>query len=177
MSKTVLISAGHGAGDPGAVGHGYKEADIAVRFRDKIARALRLGGFSVLTDGADGINEPLTKACALARTVPGRAVELHLNAGPEAATGIEALCDPKYRPFAQALCSAVAGPTGLKLRGDGGWKDQSSGQHHRLGFCQAGGVILELCFISRKADLDALFAHENAVVDGLVRVLAAKAKG
>lgn len=170
--KTILISAGHGASDPGACANGYSEAAIALIFRDGIAVELRRRGLSVLTDGADGINEPLTKAIALAKACSGAAVELHLNASPnKTATGVEALALPIYSRLAQNLAKMVAHVLNIPLRGEKGWKSDSAGQHHRLGFCQAGGVVLELCFISNETDIETLMANKADVIDALADVL------
>lgn len=172
MSKTVLISAGHSVTDPGAIHKFWREADYALKLRDKIARLLKQRGVSVLRDGVDGVNDPLNKAIALAKTVNGRAVEIHFNAGPAGATGIEALCKPANKKLAQDLCQAVHDRTSLKLRGDLGYKPDSSGQHHRLGFCEAGGVILEVCFISNESDMNVYIANEDFIAANIADVLA-----
>lgn len=157
--KSVLISAGHSEVDPGAVGNGYKEAVLAEKMRDRIFDYLKNRGVEVYRDGDDGINEPLNKAIALAKKVD-LAIEIHFNAGPPAATGIEALCNINKKTQAQKLCGAVASVLNIKVRGDRGWKDPSSGQHHRLGFCEAGGIILEVCFISSANDMNRYVAKK-----------------
>ena len=172
MPKTILISAGHSETDPGAVSKLFKEADLAVILRDKVASLLRAKSISVLTDGADGINDPLNKAISLAKTVNGPAVEIHFNAGAPSANGIEALCKPNNKPIAQALCQAIAKETLFKLRGDFGYKPDDSGQHHRLGFCEAGGIILEVCFISNDNDMNAYISRVDKVAAAIAGVLA-----
>lgn len=178
MSKSILVSAGHGAQDPGAVGNGFKEADIALQLRDKTARILRDKGATVFEDGADGVNEPLNKAIGIARTVTragGVAVEFHMNASVNAkADGIECL-SKNTKPLvklSQDLCRAVQSITGGTLRGsDGGWKSDSSGQHHRLGFCNAGGVILELGFISNPNEAKLIASNLDAIALKIATVL------
>lgn len=173
--KTILVSAGHSTippRDSGAVGNGYLEAVEALRLRDATAKCLREKGIVVTEDGADGINEPLTKAIRLARKAQV-AVEFHFNAGPSAATGIEVLSKPNKKPLAQKLAAAIGKATGLKLRGDGGWKSDSSGQHHRLGFCEAQGLVVEVCFISNAADMKAYRANFDSIAANVAGVLAA----
>ena len=160
--KSVLISAGHSESDPGAVGNGYKEAVLAEKMRDRIFDYLNNRGVTVVRDGTDGINDPLNKAIKLAKTVD-LAIEIHFNAGSPSATGIEALCHINKKVEAQKLCAAVASSLKLKLRGDRGWKDPSSGQHHRLGFCEAGGIILEVCFISNSQDMNWYVSRKEEV--------------
>lgn len=174
MSKTILISAGHSTVPPkdsGAVGNGFVEAKEALRLRDAVAAKLRAKNFIVLEDGADDISEPLTKAIALAKKA-NVAVEIHFNAGPPTATGIEVLCKPHLKPLAQRLAKALGDATGLVLRGEKGWKADSSGQHHRLGFCEAGGLILEVCFISNARDMNAYNTNFEALAEMLADALA-----
>ena len=172
--KTILISAGHSTippKDSGAVGNGYTEAKEALRLRDAVAARLRAKGLSVIEDGADGISEPLKKAIALAAQA-SIAVEIHFNAGPAKATGIEVLAKPKLKALSQELAKAVGDATGLVLRGEKGYKPDNSGQHHRLGFCEAGGAILEVAFISNGEDMRKYNANFDAIAENLANALA-----
>lgn len=174
MKKIILISAGHSTVPPkdsGAVGCGFTEAKEALRLRDAVAAKLRARGFDVIEDGADGVSEPLTKAIALAKRATV-AVEIHFNAGPPKATGIEVLAKPKLKTLSQKLAGAVAMATGLVLRGEKGWKPDNSGQHHRLGFCEAGGAILEVAFISNAEDMCRYNANFEAIAENLANALA-----
>ena len=82
------------------------------------------------------------------------AVEFHTNAAVnKTATGIEALSIPKNKAACQRLCRAVEQATGWKLRGEDGYKPDNAGQHSRLAYAQAGGIIFEPFFISNDADL------------------------
>lgn len=174
MNKTYLISAGHTnikGMDRGAAGNGYIEGDEAVKLRDATATYLREKGFQVSEDGFDGDNQPLTKAIALAKQA-GIAIEFHFNAGPPAATGIEVLAKPKLKGLAQKLAGAISKATGLKLRGESGYKADNSGQHHRLGFCEAGGAIVEVCFISNPDDMKSYKNNFEAICKGIADVLA-----
>lgn len=173
MDKPILVSAGHTnirGLDRGAEGSGYIEGLETLRLRNATAGFLRLAGLDVVEDGADGENEPLKKALALARS-SRLAVEYHFNAGPATATGIEVLSKIRHRRLAQMIASAIAGATGLRLRGDKGWKADDSGQHHRLAFCEAGGLIVEVCFISNGADMAAYQRNFEAICRGVARVL------
>lgn len=180
--KTILVSAGHSTVkpvDPGAVGHGYKESEIALMMRDAVAEQLQtIGGdeIKIIEDGADGISEPLTKAVALAR-IADIAIEFHLNAGPEKATGIEVLAKPKNKKLAQNIAETIGSATNLNLRGEAGYKPDNSGQHHRLAFCEAGGLIVELCFISNKSDVQKLIQNFETVAVNIAKVLFEAAGG
>jgi len=172
-SELFLISAGHTNApgqDRGAAGNGFIEGVEAVIIRDALAASLRNKGCSVIEDGADGVSEPLKKAIVLARKADV-AIEIHFNAGPPTATGIEVLSKTKHTKLAQRLAQAIHDATGIKLRGGGGWKSDSSGQHHRLGFCEAGGLIVEMCFISNASDMAAYKNNFTKLIENLAAAL------
>ncbi len=171
--KLILVSAGHSnvpPRDPGAVGNGYTESIEAVRLRDAVADRLRLEGYTVIEDGADGVNDPLRKAVVLAKR-SDVAIELHWNAGTASATGIEVLSKPNKKRLAQQLAGAIHRATGIKIRGESGWKADNSGQHHRLAFCEAGGLIVEVCFISNREDILRYKENFGSVADNIAEVL------
>lgn len=176
-SKTILVSAGHTnviGQDRGAAGNGFVEGILTTELRDAVAAKLREFGLkNVVEDGFDGENQPLLKAIALARTA-NIAVEFHWNASANPnATGIEVLCKSAKRSIAQNIAKAIHDATGITLRGEAGWKSDDSGQHHRLGFCEAGGLIVEVCFISNPSDMRHYRESFEAVVNGIAAVLVA----
>ncbi|MDO4879557.1 MAG: N-acetylmuramoyl-L-alanine amidase [Neisseria sp.] len=151
----VTLTAGHGRNDPGAVNGDVREADVATEMRDIAAHILRQDyGLTVRTDGVRGENLPLADALKL---LDGKvfAVEIHCNASADkSAGGVEALADIRHKGACQRLCAAVSAVTGWKVRGrDGGWKPDSAGQHRRLAYARAGGIVLEAFFISNDAEL------------------------
>lgn len=166
----MLISAGHSGTDPGAVGNGYQEATLAVKMRDRILNTLSVLGVKTLSDGQPGENQDLKKAIALCRKAD-LAIEIHFNAGAPAAHGVEALSKPNKKVMAQQLCIAINKISGIKLRGDQGWKADNSGQHHRLGFCEAGGIILEVCFISNFGDISAYVGNKLQIADAIAHAI------
>lgn len=166
----VLISAGHSDSDPGAVANGQTEAKLALQLRDAVAAYLRQYGLKVYEDGKDGQNLPLAEAIKLAK---GRlAIELHFNsvANPDA-SGVECIALPAMRYHAQRLSAAVAGVLKNKLRGDHGYIDQSKSARGRLGFVQAGGLILEVCFLSNKQETAYFMASSAKVAQELAKTI------
>lgn len=152
-TKTYLISAGHGGTDPGACANGYKEADVALHMRDLVAKHLRDLRHTPRTDGAAGINWTLAQALPLIKGT-ALAVELHCNAAANAAaTGVEVIALPQHKAIAQRLARAIAAETGQRLRGLGGWIDQTQSARGRLAFVNAGGLIVELVFITNPGDM------------------------
>lgn len=168
-----LISAGHSATDPGACANGYREADIALQMRELVAARLLEMRHTVLQDGGRCENLPLKQAVALCKGTD-LAVELHCNAAANLqATGVEVISLPALKLVAQRIARAIAAETGQKLRGQAGWIDQSQSQHGKLAFVQAGGLIVELVFISNAADLKAFLAAKDRVAMALAGAICA----
>lgn len=162
--KPIFISAGHGASDPGAVAYGRSEAAVVLDFRDMVAHYLP----EALRDGVKGENLPLSQAVKM---VPkgGVAVEFHLNAAESpAATGVETLSSLDNAILGGKLCKAVSARLGIRNRGA---KGERSGQHSRLAFVQAGGIILELFFLSNPNDLAAYDAKKWLVAKDVAEIL------
>ncbi|QOD85187.1 N-acetylmuramoyl-L-alanine amidase [Chromobacterium haemolyticum] len=167
----ILVSAGHSNVDPGAVANGYREADIAAEFRNLVAHELRQAGVEVLTDGEGSDNKPLAEAVKLAGGV-GLAVEFHCNAAvnPQA-RGVESISLPAKRDISRRISAAIAGVMASPLRGDQGWIDQSKTPRGRLAFVNAGGVIVELFFISNPAELATYQAKKPELARAVAAVL------
>ena len=167
----ILVSAGHSDQDPGATANGATEAALAVELRDLLAARLRALGTTVEEDGADGRNLPLSAAVKM---IAGKvlAVELHFNASSNpAATGVECIGLKQSKRMAQVLASVTASTLGLKLRGDQGWIDQTLSHRGKLAFVEAGGLILEVAFISNPSDLSAYQSRKLALVNALAETI------
>lgn len=151
---SIFISAGHSNTDPGAVNGTQTEANVVRDMRNMVAHYLREAKVNFKTDGTGLTNLPLKEAGRLAATAD-IAVEFHCNSFKDAsAQGVEALAGVKDKELSRELCSAVSKHMNNTIRGgDGGWKDQGSGQHSRLFFVQKGGIILELFFLSNPKEL------------------------
>lgn len=171
--KVIVITAGHSNVDPGSVNGNYKEAIIAVELRNEVAKRVRLAGIDVLTDGEGSDNQNLNTAIGLAKKTKKFALEFHLNAAAaKTAKGVEALALDKDKLVCQKLCKAVSEVLNTPVRGsDGGWKSQSSGQHAKLGFVSAGGIILEVFFITNDDELKKYFSNREAVWDAIAKVI------
>lgn len=156
-NKTLLVSAGHTnvpGRDQGVAANGLIEGVEAVKIRDRVAELLRGKGFSVREDGGDGVSDPVSKALSL---IPGTAlaVEIHLNAAAAtSAKGVEVLSvkDATRVRRSQVIAAAIAEALNTSLRGDKGWRSDTSGQHSRLAFCRRGGLVIELFFATNPAE-------------------------
>lgn len=169
----VTVTAGHSNSDPGAVNGKYKEAELVRQFRNAVAHYLSTAGIPIKTDGVGTINLPLNTAITLAKGAT-IAVEFHMNAAAsKQANGIETISLPKDKQIAQELSKAVAGVFGSRLRGDNGWIDQSQSARGKLAFVSAGGLIIELGFISNDQELaqfnSKYWVAAKAVADILIK--------
>lgn len=149
--SAIFVSAGHSNTDPGAVAFGRKEAEVVTEFRNIVAYYLKQWGVPHFTDGQGAENWPLTRAVKEAKQY-NIAVEFHLNAASATASGVETLSAPKDYALGEKICKAVSKVLGIKNRGA---KPENSGQHKKLAFVQAGGIIVELFFVTNKSDLAA----------------------
>ena len=146
------ITAGHSNTDPGAVGNGFKEAELAAELRNIVALKLRALGHTVVTDGTGTVNQPLTTAIALIRG-SAVALEIHFNAATPTAKGVETIALPKDKALAQKLSQAIAAVLETPVRGDKGFIDQTKSARGKLGYINAGGLIIETCFISNANEI------------------------
>ena len=147
--KHIFISAGHSDTAPGATYGGLKEAVLMTELRDLVAFYLDKHAVAYSMDGKKGENKSLSEAVKL---IPkgAVAVEFHLNALSATSTGVETLSAPKDYDLGNALCTVVSDVLGIRNRGA---KPENSGQHKTLAFVQAGGLILEVFFLSNPTDV------------------------
>ena len=168
---TVALSAGHGAGDPGAVYKNLREDVLTIKITDRAAQLLREHGVGVL-DVPDNLSLIQT-----IKWINDRAnqidlcVEIHINAG--GGTGVEgwnyAGEGNESDKLSQFLADAMSVETGLKNRGV---KDETTNLHGRLGFVHDTkplAVLVECGFID--GDYEFLSKDENLtkMAKGIVR--------
>ncbi len=157
----IFISAGHNPKgikvDPGAVGNGYHEADLAVEFRNLVAECLKARGVKFVTDKDD---EKLAEYLKRIQTGNGSVVvEYHFDAAASPdATGTTVLigndADRLDKAFATELVNSTAKCFGIKNRGV---KSEAESHRGSLGLMRETGTValVELAFISNVNDLKA----------------------
>lgn len=151
---SIVLTAGHGGRDSGAVNGNITESHVATEMRNMVSFYLERKGLHVETDGEGHENLPLKKALRLISR-SDLAIEFHCNSFYKpTAGGVEALAQPKDKTICKQLCDAVHRTMGIPVRGSqGGYKAENSGQHTRLAYVRKGGIILELFFISNPTEL------------------------
>lgn len=171
MNKIITITAGHSNIDPGAVNGKIKESELVTNFRNAVVHYLREAGITTRTDGTGTQNDPLSSALKLIKG-SSTAVEFQMNAAAsKQANGIETIALPRDKKLAQDLSAAVATALGSRLRGDNGWIDQSKSARGRLAYVNAGGLIVELGFISNEDELARFNARYWLAAKAVARVL------
>ncbi len=174
----ITITAGHSNKDCGAINPKSKitEASVACEMRNMVAYYLKQAGISYRTDGMGSDNKPLKDAIKLISGSKA-AVEFHCNASTNiTACGVEALAQSKDRELCQRLCQVIANTMGIPLRGDRGFKPETAGQHSRLGYVRAGGIILELFFISNDQELATWNTKKWLIAKAVSKVLIEECK-
>lgn len=166
----IFISAGHNTKkDPGAVANGFNEAELARLLRDAVVNELKALGADYRTD-----NDEETLIQYLRRVNPGTGsvmCELHFNAGVPNANGIECyIADNESEELAREIC--LAGEF-IHLN-NRGVKHESQSQHPRLAILHDGAklsVLVEVCFITSKSDLDKYFAGFDCLAKSIATIL------
>lgn len=174
---TVFLSAGHNPKgikvDPGAIGNGFHEADLAVEFRDLVIAALVSRNVKLIQDKDD---ERLGEYLKRIQTGNGSVVlEFHFDAAEaSSATGATALigndADRLDKAFAKDLVEATSSVLGVKNRGV---KTEAESHRGSLGLMREQGIValLELCFISNPDDLRKYRAWKLALANRIADIV------
>ena len=174
-TKRVIIDAGHGGSDPGAVFEGRQEKDDALRLALAVGRILENAGVEVMyTRVTDVFDSPLEKAQMANRSGTDYLISIHRNAMPipGTASGIVSLVYEKGGT-AELLGSNI----NRKLAGVG---FEDLGVIERPGLIllrrsQMPAVLVEAGFIDNPQDnerFDENFQEiAQAIADGVLRTL------
>lgn len=90
--KVVVVDPGHGGGEPGATGHGLREADLVLDLARRLEGRLgALGAAGYLTRGPDGCPTDAERAGFANDTAADLFLSLHLDSAPSpSCTGVAA---------------------------------------------------------------------------------------
>lgn len=159
--------AGHGGIDPGAVGNGYKEADVARLYNNKILQLT--GAINATDDSAVSVNDNLTKIVNKVNAASGNNdwnISIHLNAATPAATGVEVFAfsqDAAGMAKATEVSAKLAAVYGIPNRGakagDGLFVIKNTKGHM---------LLIELGFISNANDLNQILSKIDAACNAIV---------
>lgn len=173
MARKLIISAGHGGTDSGAVGNGYIERDLTIELRDLIVSELSSLGVKAETDpNQNALKETLAW---LRGKFGSRDIlfDIHWNAGPAAAKGSEVIVPEVSSDYEKKLAEAllkVLTDIGFKSRGV---KPESETARKTLGWMRpvAENVLIEICFISNATDMKLYQANKQTIAKRIANVL------
>lgn len=180
MSKRLIIDAGHGGSDSGAIGFGVKEKDWTLKLSLYLYERLKSLGVDVhLTRNTDETLEPMQRVARI-KDQYDYCVSNHWNAFNEEARGVEGIHSIHAKlDFATDLVDRVVERTGLPLRRVF-TREMKKGvdyyfMHRLTGSTET--VILEYGFIDNAEDFAYYSKEENfvkaaeAVIEGLCKKL------
>ncbi|MCM3783951.1 N-acetylmuramoyl-L-alanine amidase family protein [Neobacillus mesonae] len=167
--KTVVIDAGHGYQDPGAIGvTGKKEKDFNLSLALKIEQLLKKeSGINVIMTRDDDTFLELSERVKVANNAKADLfLSIHANSGPASATGSETYY---YRSNSKSLANTVhkymVQAAGLRDRG------VKTGNFAVIRDTTMPAILLEVGFLSNKNDEASLFntTFQNRVAEGVVK--------
>lgn len=162
--------AGHGGVDPGAVGNGHREADIARLYNDEYCKLT--GAFNATDNAAKSVNENLSNIVNNVNRNSGEAdwnLSWHLNAASPAATGAEVFYfgnDPAARQKAAAISAKLAQIYGIPDRGA---KDGSG--LYVIRNTKGHMLLIELGFISNANDVNQILNKRSEAVRAVANIM------
>lgn len=178
MTKKVVIDAGHGKPDPGAVNGSKHEAVATLAIAKKVGAKLTAKGVGVLYTRTKNEAVSLKERCAISNTWGADAfVSIHLNAAANKdASGIETWRYPvagATKKLADGIQTRLIAATGAKDRGV-----KTTTTLYVLKHTAAPAALIECGFISNNAECRKLFTEEyqekiaTAIADGIYKALA-----
>ena len=113
----VVVDAGHGGKDPGAIGNGLKEKDIVLSISKKVNSKLQSLGFKTVMTRSNDTYIPLSQRYSIANNNNADLfVSIHANSAGATANGIETLYKSS-KALAQSIQTQLINQTGANSRG------------------------------------------------------------
>lgn len=174
MGQIKTSHAGHGGNkangrwaDPGAVGSGYTEADIARQINAKIVRAT--GALDATDNAGRNVNSNLANIVAKMNSVgTDWHISNHLNSASPGATGVEVWYwagDAPSKTKADQLSKALSDALGIPNRGS-----KATTDFYVLRNSRGRTLLIEWAFISNPNDVKKLLANMDKAVNALLKV-------
>ena len=159
----IFINPGHGGSDPGAVGNGLREADVALNIGNRAADYLRAVGYDVKVFQYDGLNEICADSNAWGADL---FVSIHCNAASPAAKGTETYCyygATAGRKLATAINKQITSSLPIVDRG------VKEADFAVLRGTDAVAVLVETAFITNADDARLLVEREDDFARAIAR--------
>ena len=157
MSRKIIISAGHGGNDPGAVANGYTERDLAIEFRELLVKELLLLGVKpLIDDNKNALVQTLQWLKGVLKSDKTVCIDIHWNAAIPKARGTEIIIPDKPSLFESSFAKEILDvfvSNGFTSRGV---KTESQTARKRLGWMRptAENILIEMAFLTNTLDLE-----------------------
>lgn len=170
----ILLIAGHGAGDPGAVGNGYKEADLTREVAALVkARLGKYATVDVADTSKNWYEHIIQKGNEFNFRSYNYVLEIHFNAGASDSsgngktTGTEIFVTTSEKGVTVEE-SIVAGISSLGFR-NRGVKYKNWGLIDHIKRQGVSAALLEVCFVDDKDDMKLYAEKKNQIADAIVK--------
>ena len=157
MNRKIIISAGHGGNDPGAVANGYTERDLAIEFRELLVKELLLLGVKpLIDDNKNALKQTLAWLKGVLKSDKTVCIDIHWNAAIPKARGTEIIIPDKPSLFESSFAKEILDvfvSNGFTRRGV---KTESQTARKRLGWMRplAENILIEMAFLTNTLDLE-----------------------
>ena len=157
MNRKIIISAGHGGNDPGAVANGYTERDLAIEFRELLVKELLLLGVKpLIDDNKNALKQTLAWLKGVLKSDKTVCIDIHWNAAIPKARGTEIIIPDKPSLFESSFAKELLDvfvSNGFTSRGV---KPESQTARKRLGWMRpsAENILIEMAFLTNTLDLE-----------------------
>lgn len=161
----LFIICGHGAGDPGACGNGYTEAE---RVRALASRIKELGGADVVIGD---MSKNWYKSGLVNNTnIPkgSRVLELHMDSGVASAKGAHVIIDADFEPDAYDKALATFISSILPGRSQAIVKRNDLANPNRAQVARINYRLLECGFISNAGDVEIFNSKMDEIAKGIL---------
>lgn len=163
----VIVTAGHQGKGTGASYNGFDEATEARKLTDDVVNHLKKWyKLDVRTDAPlDPLRQVIAWIKSIVKSKNDLSIEIHFNAGPPSAKGVETFIPeintPEERELATRLSKTIANTLGTTLRTGKlkipGVKVESESQHPRIGILStphlATNLLVEVCFLTNLQEI------------------------
>ena len=157
MNRKIIISAGHGGNDPGAVANGYTERDLTIEFRELLVKELLLLGVKpLIDDNKNALKQTLAWLKGVLKSDKTVCIDIHWNAAIPKARGTEIIIPDKPSLFESSFAKEILDvfvSNGFTSRGV---KTESQTARKRLGWMRplAENILIEMAFLTNTLDLE-----------------------
>ena len=156
MNRKIIISAGHGGNDPGAVANGYTERDLAIEFRELLVKELLLLGVKPLIDDNKNALKQTLAWITGKYSSKDILLDIHWNAASSKARGTEVIVPDNASIFENNFAKNILNVFVSNGFVNRGVKPESQTARKRLGWMRpsAENILVEMGFITNLLDIN-----------------------